>query len=54
VHAQFALIDETLFRFMHKFHRVFNGENVAFEGIVQIVDHAGEGSGFTGAGWAGD
>ena len=53
VHAQFALVDETFFRLVNELDRVFDRDDVAFKGIVEIVDHGGQGRRFAGTGRAG-
>ena len=43
VTVHFTLIDETLFAFMNEFNRVFNGQDMAIDGLVLMVDHGGKG-----------
>src|ERR1019366_2491052 len=50
--ADFALIDQTLFAFVHKFDRVFHGQDVAQFFLVTLVDHRSQRSGFSRAGWS--
>ena len=51
--AQLALVDETFLCFMDELDRIFDGDDVAFEGVVEIIHHRGERRGFAGAGRAG-
>ena len=39
VNAQLALVDEALLCFMNELDRIFDGEDVSFKGVVEIVDH---------------
>ena len=50
--ADFALIDQTLFAFMHEFDWVFHGQDVAQFFLVTLVDHRSQRSGFSRAGWS--
>ena len=49
MHAEFALIDQAFFGFVHKLDGVFDGDDVTFKRIVQIVHHRGKRGGFAGA-----
>ena len=44
--------DQAILILVHVFHRIFDGNDVAVTILVAVVDHGGEGSGFTGAGGA--
>ena len=39
VNAELALVDETLLCFMNELDRIFDRDDVAFEGIVEVIDH---------------
>src|SRR6185295_17124715 len=51
--AHFPLIHEAFFRLVDELDRIFDGNDVAFEGVVQIIDHGRERRRLTGPGWAG-
>src|ERR1043166_3236829 len=51
--THFPLIHEAFFCLMDELNRIFDGDDVAFEGVVQIIDHGRQGRRFTGPGWAG-
>ena len=54
VAADFALGDDGFFVLVIVFDGVFDGDDVAVEVDVDVVDHGGEGGGFAGAGGTGD
>ena len=51
--ADFALVDQTLFAFMHEFDRIFQGQDMAIIVLVHLVDHRRQRGGFAGARGAG-
>ena len=53
MHAEFALIDQTLLRFVNKLDRIFDGNDMALKRIVQIVHHRGQRRRLTGSRWSG-
>src|SRR5207253_2527769 len=44
---QLPLVDETFLGFVHELDRVLDGEDMTFEGFVQIVEHGGQRGGFS-------
>ena len=53
VEADFALFDDRLFVVEHVLDRVFEGDDVALLGFVDVLDHRGQRAGFTAARGAG-
>ena len=53
VQPDFALFDDRLVVFEHVFDRVFERDDVAFEVVVHVFDHRGEGGGLAAAGGPG-
>ena len=53
VNAELTLVHETFLCFMNELDRVFDGDDVAFEGVVQVIHHRGERCGLAGAGRTG-
>ena len=51
--ADFALVDQRFFRFMHEFDRVFHGQDVAHLVFVDVVHHRRQRGRFAGTGRAG-
>ena len=49
VYAHFALADDAAFVLVHKFNRVFDGDDVVLAVFVAVVDHRGERGGFARA-----
>src|SRR5579872_2597591 len=54
VRMDFALIDQALFVVVQKFDRVLDGDHVLVTLAIDLVEHGGEGGGFTGTGGTGD
>src|SRR4051812_27612043 len=48
--ADFALVDEAFFAFVHKLDRVFHRQNVTHLVLVDVVDHGGERGGLSRTG----
>ena len=46
VAAYFALVDQALLGFVHKFDRVFHGQNMALFLFVDVIDHRRQCGGF--------
>ena len=51
--TQLALVDQTLLGLVDEFNRIFDGQDVAFEGVVEKVQHGGQRRGFSRAGRTG-
>jgi len=51
--VEFALINQIFLLFVYKLDRVLDGNDMTFEGRVQIIGHARQGGGFVGAGRTG-
>ena len=54
VASDLALVDEAVFVLVDEFDGILDGHDVVVLGCVDVVDHGGEGRGFSGAGGAGD
>ena len=54
VDVDFALVDEAAFVGVNELDGVFDGDDVGGAVAVDVVDHGGEGGGFTGASGASD
>ena len=54
VEADFALLDDGLLVLEHVLDRILYGDDVAFLGGVDVIDHPGKGGGLAAAGGSGD
>ena len=52
--ADFALADQAVVPRVHELDRVFDGENVAFDALIDVIDHRRERGRFARAGLARD
>ena len=52
--VHFALVHQAPFMVVEEFDGILDGDHVLFAFAVDLVQHGGEGSGFTGARWPGD
>jgi len=52
VHADLALADETAFPHVHELDGILDGEDMALQARIDVVDHRGERGRFAGAGLA--
>ena len=51
--VDFPLIDEAAVVRVHKFDGIFDGDNVIGATFIDVVDHGGQGGGFTTTRWSG-
>ncbi len=54
INAQFTLVERGLLVRVHKFHRVFQRDDMDGLGLIDLVEDGGERGGFAGTGRAGD
>ncbi len=53
VSVHLALVQQALFRFVHEFDGILNGEDVLVTGFIDVIEHGRQGGGLTGTGGAG-
>ncbi len=47
------MLDQTFFGGVHEFDGIFNGEKVTFPGVVNVIDHGGQGGRLSATGRTG-
>ena len=52
VQAHFAVTNKGLSTFMHKFHRIFDGEDVTGFVAIDPIDHGGQGCALSRSSWS--
>ena len=50
----FTLVDQALFGFVDKLNRIFNGQDMLFTALIDIIDHGSERGWFTRTCWTGN
>ncbi|MNT15681.1 hypothetical protein D3C72_1507490 [compost metagenome] len=50
VRTDFALVDQAFLRFVHEFDRVFDGQNMVVQALVDVVHHGRQGGRLAGTG----
>ena len=54
VHADFAMVHQAVFAFVHEFDRILHRDDVVAAVLVRVIHHGRQRGGFAGAGRAGD